>query len=220
MTTANRARVKICGVTRPEDARLAASLGAAYLGLNFYRESPRCVDLDQARRIRDAVSDRVTWVGVFVDLPLEQVAELVERVGLDLVQFHGNQPLDEIRPFAARALRALRPGPEFDPANLAEYDGFWGLLLDTPDPRLFGGTGRAWDYARARPWLAGRRVLVAGGVGPSNARAVLRQLPGVFGLDVCSGVEARPGIKDPRLLARLFAELERDPEDDDGEDPS
>ena len=118
--------VKICGVTTTSDARLAIDCGAAFVGLNFYPKSPRALEVSQARRIREAVAGEARVVGVFVNSPPGEVAAIASEVGLDLLQFHGDEPIAELRPFAQRALRAFRPGPGFDPAEVAEYDDFWG----------------------------------------------------------------------------------------------
>lgn len=202
-------QVKVCGVTDPENARLAVELGADYLGLNFYPGSPRCVSIERAREIAAAVGGSVPLVGVFVNHAPVEVAEIAERVGLDLLQFSGDERPEEIAPFAARGIKVFRTGGPPDPEALAPYREFWAILLDAPHGTLYGGTGTAWDHAAVTPeasGLAGRRVFLAGGIGPENARkAVSGTRP--FAIDVCSRVESAPGIKDPELLRRLFEEI-------------
>lgn len=200
-------KVKVCGVTDPENARLAVELGADYLGLNFYPGSPRCIGIERAREIAAAVGGRVPLVGVFVNHG--EAGEVAERVGLDLLQFSGDERLEEIAPFAARGIKVFRTGGPPDPEALAPYREFWAILLDAPHGSLYGGTGAVWDHAAVAPetpGLAGRRVFLAGGIGPDNARrAVAGARP--FAIDVCSRVESSPGIKDPELLRRLFEEI-------------
>jgi phosphoribosylanthranilate isomerase len=171
-----RVAVKICGVTEPADALLSAELGAGYLGLNFWPGSPRCIDLRRAHEIAAAVrarprsAPRVALVGVFVNPTPAAVEDAAAAVGLDLLQFSGDEPPDAVRPFAARAIKALRT---HDLGAAAAYAGCWGVLFDAPragaaagdpgaagaavgDPGAasaaapeYGGTGRQWDHAGA-----------------------------------------------------------------------
>lgn len=198
-------RVKVCGVTDPANALRTVELGADYLGLNFYRASPRFVDVQRAREIAAAVRGRVTLVGVFVNHPSGEIEETAERVGLDLVQLSGDEGPEQVAPFAGRALKVFRTGGLPGPEALAAYGGVWGILLDAPHAALYGGTGEPWNYPGSSD-LAGRRVFLAGGLGPDNVRrAVAASRP--FAVDVCSRVESSPGIKDPELLCRLFEEV-------------
>lgn len=203
---AARVKVKICGVTDPADALLAVESGADYLGLNFYRASPRFVDIERAREIAAAVVGRVELVGVFVNHSPAEVGEIAGRIGLDLVQLSGDEGPEAVRPFAGRALKAFRAGVPPGPEELAAYGDVWGVLLDAPHASLYGGTGVAWDYTSVpqMPGLAGKRVFLAGGIGPDNVRRAIESRP--FAVDVCSRVESSPGIKDPELLRRLFEE--------------
>jgi phosphoribosylanthranilate isomerase len=221
-----RVAVKICGVTDPGDALLSAELGADFLGLNFWPGSPRFVSVERAREIAAAVraaAPRVGLVGVFVNLDAAFVEEMAAAIGLDLLQFSGDEAATAVRPFAARAIKALRT---HDVAAAADYADCWGLLLDAPRtggppgafaaepgveaPRFqdYGGTGRQWDYGAAAPVLGGaaRRVFLAGGLRPDNVRRVVASLR-PFAVDVCSGVESAPGRKEPRLLRQLFEEV-------------
>lgn len=212
--------VKICGVTRPEDAEAAVELGADLLGLNFYPPSPRCLSLAAARAVAAAVAGRVPLVGVFVDRRRDEIDEIASRVGLDLVQLHGDEPAADVAAFGGRAIQVFRVDPEIDPeidpgagerlspALLAPYRRAWGFLFDVRHPR-YGGTGRRWRYAAlaglaASAEAAGRPLLVAGGVGPETAADALAE-SGASGVDVCSGVESSPGRKDRLRLERLMA---------------
>jgi phosphoribosylanthranilate isomerase len=213
----SRPLVKVCGVTRPEDAERAVALGAALIGVNFHPPSPRCVTARRAAEIVAAVAGRALVAGVFVDLPPARVAAIAEGAELDLVQFHGDEPPAEVAAWGGRAIRVHRlsaegemadgglPGPEL----LAPYPCAWGFLFDLRHPALAGGSGASWAWGALRGLAAsapGRRLLIAGGVRPGNAARALAA-SGAAGVDVCSGVESAPGIKDPVLLARLFSEV-------------
>lgn len=198
--------IKICGVTRPEDAVAAVELGADLLGLNFYGGSSRCVELARAREIAAAVGRRRPLVGVFVDAPLGVIEESVEAVGLDLVQLHGDEAPELAAALGPQAIRAFRVGEGLDAAALDAYPGVWGFLFDGGGTGLYGGSGREWGWGRlaglrtAKPWL------VAGGIRPGNARRALTA-SGAHGVDVCTGVESAPGRKDRSRMERLFEEV-------------
>ena len=223
-----RPRLKICGVTRVEDAALAVELGADLIGLNFWPPSPRCLDVERAAAVARAVAGRAEVVGVFVDRDPAEVAEIAERVGLDLLQFHGDEPPEVLAPWGARAIkvhRRCRDGrargqarrPLAGPRLFTDYPAAWGFLFDVRHPTLPGGTGQSFRWSALRDLAAspeaagGRPLLVAGGLRPGNARRALAE-SGAAGLDVCSGVESAPGVKDPVLLARLCAEVFADGE--------
>ncbi|HEX3532475.1 MAG TPA: phosphoribosylanthranilate isomerase [Thermoanaerobaculia bacterium] len=203
-------KVKICGVADPANAEMAVGLGADLLGLNFCAASPRYVSVARAREIAEAVRGRVTLVGVFVNSSRQEIEDVAGRVGLDLLQFSGDEGPDELAPFAGRAIKAFRSGGDPGAAALAPYDDVWGLLFDAPHGTLYGGTGAAWSYesvAQAVRRLPGRRVFLAGGLGPDNVRRAI-EVSHPFAVDVCSRVESAPGIKDPELLRRLFQEVQ------------
>ncbi|HKV07338.1 MAG TPA: phosphoribosylanthranilate isomerase [Thermoanaerobaculia bacterium] len=200
-------QVKICGVTDPGNARTVMELGADALGLNFYRASPRYVEVERAREIAAAVEGRVLLAGVFVNHSRAEVEEIAERVGLDLLQFSGDEGPETVAPYAARAIQVFRTGGVPGPEVLAAYGNLWGVLLDAPHGSLYGGTGTAWDYGAIPPgpFHGESRLFLAGGIGPDNARrAVSAVRP--FAIDVCSRVESSPGIKDPELVSRLIEE--------------
>lgn len=200
-------QVKICGVIDSENARTVMELGADFLGLNFYRASPRFVSVERAREIAAAVAGRVPLVGVFVNHSRSEVEEIAERVGLDLLQFSGDEGPETVGAFTSRVIRVFRTGGAPDPEILAAYGNLWGVLLDAPHGSLYGGTGTAWDYGAIPPgpFHGESRLFLAGGIGPDNARrAVFTVRP--FAIDVCSRVESSPGIKDPELVSRLIEE--------------
>jgi phosphoribosylanthranilate isomerase len=204
----NRPHVKVCGFLDPDNARMAVEMGAGFLGLNFYVRSPRYVGPGRAREIADAVRGRTTLVGVFVDPSPDEVRQAVDRIGLDLVQLCGNEPPAPFAPFAGRTIKVFRSGGDPGPEALAPWDDAWGLLFDAPHGSLYGGTGAAWSYETLADseHLAGRRVFLAGGIGPGNARQAVETVR-PFAVDVCSRVESAPGFKDPELLRRLFEEV-------------
>ncbi|MEM8960514.1 MAG: phosphoribosylanthranilate isomerase [Acidobacteriota bacterium] len=202
-----RTRVKICGVTDPEEAELAVRLGADYLGLNFHPPSPRYVQPDDARAIADAVRGRTEIVGVFVDRPIQWVEEVATTVGLDRIQLHGDEPAATVAHFGERALKVVRIESAFDATELEGFDTAWGFLFDTRHPTLWGGTGEGWDYRSVAGEGLDRPYFIAGGLSPDNiAEAIEGARP--WGVDICSGVEAEPGRKDPARLERLFAEID------------
>ncbi len=192
--------VKICGVTRVEDAVLAADLGAAFIGLNFYPPSPRCVDRSLAREIVAAVRGRAEVIGVFADDALGEIEATVAAVGLDRVQLHGAEPPRLAAAFGTRAVKAFRGLPSL--ADLEPYATAGAFLIDAADETLLGGTGLPWSWDVSALAAAGKPLFVAGGIRPENARRAAGG--GADVLDVCSGVESGPGIKDPILLERLF----------------
>lgn len=203
-----RIRVKFCGMTRPADARTAVALGADAIGLIFYPPSPRAVTLAQASAVLDAVAPLVTTVGVFVNPTEQQLAEVLARVPLDLLQFHG----EEDPAFCAAAgrpwIKALGMREGIDVRALAyRYDGARGLLLDTFSAHKKGGTGRAFDWSLV-PADLHRPMLLAGGLDAGNvSRAIAAVRP--YAVDVNGGVESSPGVKDVVKMEAFMREVER-----------
>jgi phosphoribosylanthranilate isomerase len=223
-----RPHVKVCGVTRREDADAAIALGAEFIGINFYAGSPRHVAVADAARLRRHIGDRARVVGVFVDRGTAEVTRIAETVGLDLLQFHGHEEPADLEPHGERAIKVFRVAGELPYVEIARYATAWGFLFDTArgaaaiagggaatsevageprdDHRRFGGTGTNWSWQTAGPLPTGRPVFVAGGVKPDNVAELLARLS-PWGIDVSSGVESAPGRKDPVLLERLFEEI-------------
>jgi phosphoribosylanthranilate isomerase len=204
-----RVAVKICGVTRAEDAARAAELGAAYVGLNFWPGSRRHVTVEQARAITAALPEGVLRVGVFVIAPAAHVTAVAREVGLDLVQFHGDETPEACAQLELRWLRALRVGSATDLEALAHYPGADAILLDTPSAG-YGGSGRTFDWTLAARAVAmsSRPVILAGGLTPENvAAAVTTVRP--YAVDVAGGVEAAPGVKDPDKMRRFIENATR-----------
>jgi phosphoribosylanthranilate isomerase len=201
-----RTLVKICGITSPEDGRAAAEAGAAAIGLVFWSRSPRAVDLPTARRITAGLSPFVLRVGVFVDETPDVIARICDSVGLDMVQLHGDEPPEAIAGLPRRALKAVRIGCGFQPEKALRYVGHAaGLLLDSGDAAVPGGTGRAFDWTvvdGVRDRLG--YVVLAGGLTPDSVAAAIRVVR-PDAVDVSSGVEAAPGRKDPAKMRAFVA---------------
>ncbi|HLU64896.1 MAG TPA: phosphoribosylanthranilate isomerase [Kofleriaceae bacterium] len=198
--------VKICGITRPEDAAAAARAGADWIGLNFWPRSKRFVTADRVgelvRAARD-VREEIEVVGVFVDQELEEVLAAVKELALDYAQLHGDEPPAYAARLGERGIKAVGVSESSDLDRLAEYECPL-VLVDTPSPGR-GGSGIVGDWRVARRAAARRRVLLAGGLTPDNvAQAIAAVHP--FGVDVASGVEIAPGVKDPELMVRFVRE--------------
>ena len=197
--------VKICGITRAEDADAAVAAGAGAIGFVFWPESPRFIDPYRARAITSRLPPFVTAVGVFVNQPVEHVSSVASLVRLGAVQLHGDEPPEYATRIAAPVIKAVPVGAGDDP--LAAWPPAVMCLLDVHDPVTRGGTGRTIDWAAAARIAAARRILLAGGLTPDNvAEAVALVRP--FGIDVSSGVEQAPGVKDHQRLRALFEAID------------
>jgi phosphoribosylanthranilate isomerase len=198
--------VKVCGITCVEDAQLAVQLGATALGLVFWPGSPRAIGTERARAIVRDLPPFVAVIGVFVNQPLEAVLEVAASVPLTVVQFHGDEPDDEVLSCPWRVIRAVSIDSPEGRRRLAGLPHRVTVLLDAHDTVRWGGTGRATDWDAAARAAAERRILLAGGLRPENiGEAVSRVRP--WGVDVSSGVESAPGVKDPDKLRAFFAAL-------------
>lgn len=196
-------RVKICGITREEDAQLAAQLGATAIGLVLWPGSPRYVDARHARAIVEALPSGVRAVGVFVNQPLDEVRRSADAAALAAVQLHGEEPLEYAQALLQPVVKAVPVASGFDPAALDAWPQEITVLLDAHDPVRRGGTGTTIDWTLAADAAARRPVLLSGGLTPENvADALARVRP--YGIDLSSGVERAPGIKDPERLRALF----------------
>jgi phosphoribosylanthranilate isomerase len=196
--------VKICGITRVEDAEAAVALGANALGFVFWPKSPRYVDPYRARAIVASLPPFVSAVGLFVNQPPSHIANVASLARLGAVQLHGDETPDDAAALGRPVVRALTlhaTGQDLDrwPTRVT-------ILLDAHDPERRGGTGRTIDWDLAASVARRRRILLAGGLNPDNvAAAVDRVRP--FGIDVSSGVESAPGVKDVGRLRALFENL-------------
>ena len=205
MRAVRRPLVKICGVTRIEDAEAAAELGADFVGLNFWPGSNRYVDAERSAEISAAVSGSVGVVGVFVNASIEEMLGRIAEARLDIVQLHGDEPPDCLGQIKGPAWRAFRGLPSMEVFRL--WSAAAGVLVDSRREGAYGGSGESWDYASLRSLPRDARpLLVSGGIRPANAREALAA-SGADGVDVASGVESSPGIKDREKMQRLIEEV-------------
>jgi phosphoribosylanthranilate isomerase len=201
-------RVKICGITRLEDAQLAIELGAAALGFNFYRPSPRFIEPSAARNIALKVSPFVATVGVFAnETDTVHVLARAGLAGVSCVQLHGpNYPAFGELGNAIPFIVAVRVSEAFKPEDLSRMTGT-GFLLDACDRELLGGTGKTFDWSVAREAKKFGTIILAGGLTPENVgRAIHEVRP--YAVDVASGVESAPGGKDPAKMRAFFKAVE------------
>ena len=197
-----RVRVKVCGITRAEDAAAAVEAGADAIGLNFVDESPRRLRDDRAEQVAAAIPPFVARVGVFANAPADRVRLLAAGLHLDAAQLHGEESPEECARLPVPWYKAHRVASDFDPVILAAY-GRPIFLLDAAGAQR-GGTGRTFDWRVARRCATYGRVILAGGLTPENVgEAIAAARP--YAVDVNSGVETSPGLKDPHRL-RLFCE--------------
>ena len=190
--------IKICGITREADAALAVRLGANAVGFVLWAKSPRHAELKRVKTITAALPPFVMPVGVFVDPTADDIARAAQS-GVRLAQIHGRVPVSPVLP----VLRAVHLGDNPDGLD-ADVGPLETILLDAHDPVRRGGTGRTVDFARAASVAARRRIILAGGLTPANVREAIGAVK-PYAVDVASGVEAEPGVKDPEKL-RAFIE--------------
>ena len=201
-------RVKICGLTRPQDVEAAVACGADAIGLVFYAPSPRAVDLEQARILAAKVPAFVAVTGLFVNPERDYVEAVLDAVPLDLLQFHGDESPEFCQSFGRRWIKAVRvrePG-QIEQA-FADYHQASGLLVDAWDPNRYGGTGQSFNWSlipESRPLP----LILAGGLSSDNvARAIEQVRP--WAVDVSGGVEESKGKKDTTKLSQFFKEVHR-----------
>jgi phosphoribosylanthranilate isomerase len=192
-------KVKICGITNLQDAKAAVEYGADAIGFIFYKKSPRYISSVEAARIRVNLNPFILSVGVFVDAPYEEIRQTIEEVGLDAVQFHGNESPEFCRIFETKVIKAFRIKDESSIEICNNYPGF-AWLLDTYNPDIQGGTGKAFDWDIALKAKAlNQNIILSGGLTPENvAEAIKRVKP--IAVDVSSGVELFPGKKDKEKI--------------------
>jgi len=198
-------KVKICGITNYEDAVAAMDMGADLLGFNFYPKSPRYVTPQQAADIIGKLPAFIDTAGVFVNASIDQIRETNDVCPLDWVQLHGDETPDFCRlllTYSVRTMKAIRVKSQKD---IQRADTFFtdAILLDAFDPQKYGGTGLTFDWNIIGH--IGKRIFLAGGINPDNAADAIKL--GVYGIDVCSGIEASPGKKDHEKMRRLFENI-------------
>jgi phosphoribosylanthranilate isomerase len=196
-----RIQIKICGVTNAKDARACAELGASMIGFNFYPASSRYIEPKLARRIIEAIPPGICAVGVFVDAGAEQIRNIADVAGVQCVQLHGCTSAETCSELARefRVIRAFSTGPQFRPEDVALF-GDCDVLVDAHDPNLRGGTGLTCDWLAARTTRSfARSLILSGGLTEENVgQAIATVAP--HAVDVCSGVESAPGVKDHQAL--------------------
>jgi phosphoribosylanthranilate isomerase len=195
-------KVKICGITTADDARMAVAAGADAIGLVFFDKSPRCVDAERAAGIVAAIPPFVQVVGLFVNAPLELVNATADRAGLDIVQLHGEETPSYCDAVNRRVMKAFRvKGPE-SLAPIASYR-VAGLLLDAYSPNSYGGTGERFDWDLVLAAKVHGPIILAGGLTPDNVASAVSQVS-PYAVDVSSGVELSPGRKNPEQVRRFI----------------
>ncbi len=197
-------RIKICGITNLEDARLAADLGAQAVGFIFYEKSPRFIRPAVAQNIVAQLPPLVLTVGVFVNAPLSEVREIAAQVRLDWLQLHGEEPPDYCGQLDRNLIKAVRLREAAALSGLAAYQGLVrAFLADTYQSGVAGGTGKTGNWELAAKVKDYGPLILAGGLTPENVAAAIRQVQ-PWAVDVASGVEAAPGRKDPARLRAFF----------------
>jgi phosphoribosylanthranilate isomerase len=206
-------RIKICGITRMEDALAASIAGADALGFNFSRSSPRSITPDPARQIISKLPPLVTPAGVFVEHSPEEINDLCRYCGLQLAQLHSDAytPEQALAVTAAKVIRVFRPGPGFTIGEVSVFFRLTGcnsFLFDAYSPAMAGGTGQTIESTMAGELFEGTRdfawSLLAGGLRPANVGQAVRKFR-PWGVDTASGVESAPGVKDHALMAAFVA---------------
>ena len=203
--------IKICGITRPDDARATVRAGADAIGLNFYPQSPRAIDLQRAEAIIAVLPAEIIKVGLFVNAPIKEICQLYDTLGLNLIQLHGDEPPELLAALGGRpVMKAFRAAGADGLRAVLEYLETCRtlgclprlILLDAPRARGFGGSGELADWSLAKEYQEkyGSPLLVlAGGLKADNVAEAIRTT-GIGAVDTASGVESHPGIKDPAAL--------------------
>lgn len=203
-----RTRVKICGITRPEDAQAAVAAGADAIGLVFYEPSPRAVSIEQAQKIAAVVPPFVTITALFVNPTTEEVQKALDSVRIDLIQFHGDEDEHFCEQFNRAYIKAIRVRQTQDVvANSLRFPSALAFLLDSFKAGVPGGTGEIFDWSLI-PTESSKPIILAGGLHPDNIANAIQQVQ-PFAVDVSGGVEASKGIKDSRKIQVFINEVNR-----------
>lgn len=205
----SRTRIKICGLTRIDDAVCAANAGADAIGLIFYEASPRSVTIEQAALISSALAPFVSTVALFVNAAPQAVDEVIAKVRPSMLQFHGDEDASDCRRYGVPFLKAIRVGTAMTADDLLEYASKFkdarALLLDTLSTGVYGGSGECFDW-RVIPDAIRHRVVLSGGLRPDNVAAAIRVIR-PWAVDVSSGVEVQKGVKDHAKISRFIEEV-------------
>ncbi len=202
-----RVRVKICGLTRRDDALAAVDLGADAIGLVFYAASPRAVSIAQAQEVIRELPSRVTVVALFVNAAESEIRAVLDKVSIDLLQFHGDEAPQDCTRYGVPYIKAVRMREDVDLFEVEKiYSSASGLLLDSYQSGVAGGTGVAFDWARVSHHLIQdltKPIILAGGLTPDNVAAAIKQVR-PYAVDVSGGVESTKGIKDAAKMAAFI----------------
>ncbi|MCM0083617.1 phosphoribosylanthranilate isomerase [Geomonas sp. Red32] len=195
-------KVKICGITSVEDALMAAAAGADALGFIFFEKSPRFLDTEKAASIITSLPPFIQVVGLFVNAPLEFVNDTADRCRLDIAQLHGDESPDYCGEVRRRVMKAFRVRGMESLAAMPDYR-VAGYVLDAYSPNAYGGTGAKFDWECAVAAKAHGPIVLAGGLEPDNVTSAVAQVA-PYGVDVSSGVELSPGVKDPEKVRNFI----------------
>jgi len=195
-------KVKICGITNYRDAAAAVDMGADLLGFNFYPQSPRYIAPAKAAEIINKLPAFIDIAGVFVNESIEQIQKTKNLCQLDWVQLHGDEDPEFCKQFLSHNVKIMKAIRVKDQTDVERADSFFtdAILLDAFHPEKYGGTGITFDWNIVGH--IGKRIFLAGGINPDNAVESVKL--GVYGIDVCSGIEAKPGKKDHKKMKKLF----------------
>lgn len=195
-------KVKICGITSYYDAVAAIDMGADILGFNFYPPSPRFVTPEKAGQIVNMLPAFIDTAGVFVNASIDQIRAAMDCCSLDWVQLHGDEDVEFCRSLTLHSVKTMKAIRVKDRTDIEKAESYFtdAILLDAFHPEKYGGTGAAFDWNIVGHMT--RRVFLAGGIDPDNVADAVRL--GVYGIDVCSGIESEPGKKDHAKMKKLF----------------
>ncbi|HEU4428449.1 MAG TPA: phosphoribosylanthranilate isomerase [Myxococcota bacterium] len=191
-------RIKVCGITHPDDAAAAVDAGVDLIGLNFVPGSPRALTIERAEKIAERVAGQIERVAVFANAPLDQILKVLRRVDLERVQFHGDETEEDIEMVDLPVIKAVRG------ADMEAAEQFPSAILLLDHPTEGGGRGKAWDWSEASGLIAaGTDVILAGGLTPENVAQALEGVGDVlpWGVDVATGVDGASFRKDPAKIA-------------------
>ena len=195
-------KVKICGITNYEDAVAAVNMGADLIGFNFYQKSPRYIPPEKAALIIDRLPAFIDIAGVFVNASFEQIREIMDTCQLNWIQLHGDETPEFCESFLSLPVKTMKALRVRDKGDIKRADEYYtdAILLDAFEEGKYGGTGKTFDWNIVGH--IGKRIFLAGGINPDNVTQAIE--PGVYGIDVCSGIESEPGRKDHEKMQKLF----------------